>query len=163
MHARRTDGTKPARGTLPTPRPHQANGSDANPMAPKCAEPSDGQLHVEPVFRDARNQTPARFVEICLPSGMGQSDASLHTSIWVPRARWGGGAREGEKRLLGAGCDPKAKYALSAVLSTEGRVVGLCWENLKPKGPKEKEEPARGTLPTPRPHPVRPRFAAPRC
>ena len=26
--------------------------------------------------------------------------------------------------------------ALSAVLSTEGRVVGLCWEHLKPKGPK---------------------------
>ena len=23
-----------------------------------------------------------------------------------------------------------------AVLSTEGRVVGLCWEHLKPKGPK---------------------------
>ena len=24
----------------------------------------------------------------------------------------------------------------SAVLSTEGRVVGLCWAKLKPKGPK---------------------------
>ena len=26
--------------------------------------------------------------------------------------------------------------AFSAVLSTEGRVVGPCWEKLKPKGPK---------------------------
>ena len=26
--------------------------------------------------------------------------------------------------------------AFSAVLSTEGRVVGLCWAKLKPKGPK---------------------------
>ena len=29
-----------------------------------------------------------------------------------------------------------AKNAFSAVLSTEGRVVGPCWEKLKPKGPK---------------------------
>jgi len=27
-------------------------------------------------------------------------------------------------------------FAFSAVLSTEGRVVGLCWEKLYPKGPK---------------------------
>ena len=25
---------------------------------------------------------------------------------------------------------------LSVILFTEGRVVGLCWEKLKPKGPK---------------------------
>ena len=31
----------------------------------------------------------------------------------------------------------ESKYALSAVLSTEGRVVGLCWAKLKPKGPKD--------------------------
>ena len=30
----------------------------------------------------------------------------------------------------------ESKYAFSAVLSTEGRVVGLCWEHLKPKRPK---------------------------
>ena len=30
----------------------------------------------------------------------------------------------------------ESKNAFSAVLSTEGRVVGLCWEHLKPKGPK---------------------------
>ena len=29
-----------------------------------------------------------------------------------------------------------SKNAFSAVLSTEGRVVGPCWEKLKPKGPK---------------------------
>ena len=29
--------------------------------------------------------------------------------------------------------------AFSAVLSTEGRVVGLCWELEEPKGPKEKK------------------------
>ena len=32
--------------------------------------------------------------------------------------------------------DPKAKNAFSAVLSTEGRVVGLWWAKLKPQGPK---------------------------
>ena len=31
---------------------------------------------------------------------------------------------------------PGASGAFSAVLSTEGRVVGLCWAKLKPKGPK---------------------------
>jgi hypothetical protein len=30
----------------------------------------------------------------------------------------------------------ESKDALSAVLSMEGRVVGPCWEKLKPKGPK---------------------------
>ncbi|KAJ1493303.1 hypothetical protein T484DRAFT_1929448, partial [Baffinella frigidus] len=30
----------------------------------------------------------------------------------------------------------ESKHAFFAVLSTEGRVVGLCWEKLKPKGPK---------------------------
>ena len=30
----------------------------------------------------------------------------------------------------------KGNNALSAVLSTEGRVVGPCWEKLKPQGPK---------------------------
>jgi len=29
-----------------------------------------------------------------------------------------------------------SKNAFSAVLFTEGRVVGLCWAKLKPKGPK---------------------------
>ena len=32
------------------------------------------------------------------------------------------------------------KNAFSAVLSTEGRVVGLCWAKLKPKGPKERPQ-----------------------
>ena len=31
---------------------------------------------------------------------------------------------------------PERKIAFPAVLSTEGRVVGICWEKLKPKGPK---------------------------
>ena len=30
----------------------------------------------------------------------------------------------------------ESKNAVSAVLSTEGRVVGICWEKLKPKGPQ---------------------------
>ena len=30
------------------------------------------------------------------------------------------------------------KNALSAVLSTEGPFVGLCWTKLKPKGPEER-------------------------
>ena len=30
----------------------------------------------------------------------------------------------------------QSKDAFAAVLSTEGRVVGPCWEKLKPKGPK---------------------------
>jgi len=29
-----------------------------------------------------------------------------------------------------------SKNAFSAVLSTEGRVAGLCWEHLKPQGPQ---------------------------
>ena len=33
----------------------------------------------------------------------------------------------------------ESKNAFSAVLSTEGRVVGLCWAKLKPKGPKGDE------------------------
>ena len=38
------------------------------------------------------------------------------------------------------------------ILSTEGRVVGLCWEHLKPKGPKRLEpadygHPTRGCIP----------------
>ena len=40
---------------------------------------------------------------------------------------------------------PQRTVPVSAVLSTEGRVVELCWEHLKPKGPKglcwELEEP----------------------
>ena len=39
--------------------------------------------------------------------------------------------------------DPKAKNAFSAVLSTEGRAVGLCWGKLKPQEPKQ----ARATGP----------------
>ena len=31
----------------------------------------------------------------------------------------------------------ESKNAFSAVLYTEGRVVGICWAKLKPKGPKE--------------------------
>jgi len=34
-----------------------------------------------------------------------------------------------------------SKTAFSAVLSTEGRVVGPCWEKLKPKGPKKACDP----------------------
>ena len=34
--------------------------------------------------------------------------------------------------------------AFSAVLPTEGRVVGLCWGELKPKGPKERGHGAKG-------------------
>ena len=30
----------------------------------------------------------------------------------------------------------RKQHALSAVLSTEGRVVGLCWAKLKPEGPQ---------------------------
>ena len=32
--------------------------------------------------------------------------------------------------------DPKAKMLSLQIPSTERRVVGLCWEHLKPKGPK---------------------------
>ena len=31
---------------------------------------------------------------------------------------------------------PEESKGSRAVLSTEGRVVGLCWEHFKPKGPK---------------------------
>jgi len=36
------------------------------------------------------------------------------------------------------------KNAFSAVLSTEGRVVGPWWEKLKPKGPKGPASPRNG-------------------
>ena len=44
------------------------------------------------------------------------------------------------RNLLVPRCLWKAKLdpAFPAVLSTEGRVVGLCWEKLRPKGPKKK-------------------------
>ena len=35
----------------------------------------------------------------------------------------------------------KGKLQGRAVLSTEGRVVGPCWEKLKPKGPKGRADP----------------------
>ena len=34
---------------------------------------------------------------------------------------------------------PESKNTLSAVLSTEGRVVGLCWAKLKPNGPEVRD------------------------
>jgi len=36
-----------------------------------------------------------------------------------------------------AQCGPKAKMLFLQIFSTERRVVGLCWEKSKPKGPKE--------------------------
>ena len=35
------------------------------------------------------------------------------------------------------GCNPGGRRAFVRILSTEGRGVGLCWEKLKPKGPKK--------------------------
>ncbi|KAJ1475145.1 hypothetical protein T484DRAFT_3201116 [Baffinella frigidus] len=37
------------------------------------------------------------------------------------------------------------KKSFPAVLSTEGRVVGICWEKLKPQGPKEGRGQLAGT------------------
>ena len=37
------------------------------------------------------------------------------------------------------GLNENLKDLKAAVLSTEERVVGLCWEHLKPKGPKQRK------------------------
>ena len=58
---------------------------------------------------------------------MGVSKGGRVGASWVP-----------EKTRSGS------ENTFSAVLSTEGRVVGPCWEHLKPKGPKGRHPEQRG-------------------